>query len=166
MQTVRLAAGAAVTILLLALCAVLAGPSFSMRSLGPQGELGSGALPQFIVISAAVLAVCVFVQQIAAYRRRGAVAPAPGGEAPVEADPRRILTIGPVVLAMLAAYAFAWTAVGFLPASVAFMVALCLFLTPASHRTGQGIAIAIATSVLFCLGVWALFVHVLGVPLR
>ncbi|WP_029008217.1 tripartite tricarboxylate transporter TctB family protein [Azospirillum halopraeferens] len=171
MQTVRLAAGAAVTMLLLVLCAVLAGPSFGMRALGPQGELGSGALPQFIVVSVAVLAVVVFIQQVIAHRRRGggaspaAALPSDGDVAP-DADPRRVLTVGPAVLAMLAGYAYAWTEVGFLPASIVFLVLLSLFLMPAPQRTGRGIAVAAATAVLFCLGVWALFVHVLGVPLR
>lgn len=163
MPTIRLAAGAAVSLLLLALCALLAGPSFELPGAAPDGGIGAGALPRFVVVAVAVLAVAVFVQQVMAARAGRVVHADDGAD---EADPRRVLGLGAGVLVLLAGYAYGWTVAGFLPATIAFILALGLLLVPAESRTPRGLLVIAATAVLFSLGVWGLFVHILAVPLR
>lgn len=167
MANLRLAASAAVSVLLLALCSVLAGPAFEMPALGSRGGLGAGALPQFVVVSTALLAVVIFIQDFFAWKRRGDIDGAPEEAAKdSSADARRVVGIGTAVLVLLAVYVFVWRWIGFLPASIGFMAVLCMVLAPGASRTARGMVIAAVTSILFCTGVWALFVYVLMVPLR
>lgn len=165
MPNLRLGASAAVAILLLALCSVLAGPAFEMRTMGARDGIGAGALPQFVVVGTAVLSVIIFIQDFVAWWRQGDIGHA-AGQGAGSGSPQRILALGGTVLVLLAIYVFAWRWTGFLPASIGFMTALCVILAPTLSRTARGVAIAAVTSVLFCTAVWALFVHVLMVPLR
>lgn len=166
MSHLRLAASTLVTVLLLALCAVLAGPAFELTAYNYQGGIGAGGLPQFVVVSVALLAPLMFVQDVIRFRRTGHVSGGFDFEDGDGAEARRTAVLGSTVLVLLAGYAFLWRWIGFLPASILFMIVLCLVLAPADRRTVKGAATAIIFSLLFCVGVWALFVHVLAVPLR
>ncbi len=164
MQAIRLAASAAMTLILLAFVAILFSPSFAMPTGGPQVGLGRGALPQFCVVAAAILAVATFVRDAIAMRRTGSIV---GPMAISEStEPRRVVVIGFAALLMLVAYVTAWWLLGFLPASVAFLAATSLLLLPRERWNTRALIPVAATSVLFGVGVWALFVYVLQVPLR
>lgn len=164
MNTIRLAASAAVTLILLGLVALLAGPAFDMPATGRVTGIGSGALPQFCVIALAVLAVIIFARDLVSMRRSGAISgPAEFGEG---ADPRRVVWISLAVLVALSAYVWAWSVIGFAPASILFMIVMSLMLLPPERRTVRALAGVAAMGVLFGLGVWALFTYALQVPLR
>jgi hypothetical protein len=164
MQAIRFASSAAMTLVLLGFAALLFGPSFAMPALGAETGIGRGALPQFCVVAGAVLALVVFIRDLLSMRRSGAITGPSGLGA--DAEPRRVVTIGFLALLLLSAYVVAWAYVGFLLASIAFLVATSLMLLPREHWTARSLALVLATGVLFGVGVWALFVHVLQVPLR
>lgn len=164
MQSIRLAASAAMTLLLLAMVAVLWGPSFAMPAGSGTAGLGRGALPQFCVMAAAVLAVVVFARDLISHRRSGVITGA--SELGENTEPSRVVGIGLAALVMLAAFLGAWQWLGFLPATMAFVAATSLTLLPREHWTRRSLAVLAATSMLFSLGVWALFVYLLQVPLR
>ena len=164
MQLIRFAASAAMTLILLALVALLYGPSFAMPTAGVEIGLGRGALPQFCVVAGAILAVIIFAKDVVSMRRTGSIE---GPSALSEgADPRRVVIIGFSALVLLAAYLVAWAFIGFLPASIVFMIVLSLVLLPREHWNTRSLTLVSATGSLFGLGVWALFVYVLQVPLR
>ena len=166
MSHLRLAASTLVTVLLLALCALLVGPAFELAAYNGQGGIGAGGLPQFVVVSVALLSPLMILQDMIRFRRDGHISGGYDFEDGDRAEARRTALLGSTVLVLLAAYAFLWRWLGFLPASILFMIVLCLVLAPAERRTVKGTATAVLFSILFCVGVWALFVHVLAVPLR
>lgn len=164
MQSIRLAASVAMALLLLAMVAILYGPSFAMPAGSGTAGLGRGALPQFCVVAAAVLAVAVAIRDVLSQRRTGAITGAAVvGDA---TDPRRVVGIGLAALVMLAGFLLGWQWLGFLPAAMGFVAATSLMLLPRAHWEARNLRTLVATSVLFSLGVWALFVYVLQVPLR
>ena len=164
MQSIRFAASAAMTLIILALAALLYGPSFAMPTAGVDIGLGRGALPQFCVVAGAILAVVIFVKDVAAMRRTGSIeGPSGIGDG---VDPRRVVIIGFSALVLLAVYLIGWAFVGFLPASIVFMIVMSLVLLPRKHWNTRSLTLVLATGALFGLGVWALFIYVLGVPLR
>jgi hypothetical protein len=166
MSRLRLAASALATALLLVLCAILAAPAFELTAVNNRGGIGAGGLPQFVVVAVAILAPLAFLQDVLRFRRSGHITggfDAADGDA---AEARRTALLGSTVLVLLAAYTFTWRFAGFLPASIAFMSVLCLILLPAPQRRFKKAAFSVAFSAAFCVGVWALFVHLLGVPLR
>lgn len=164
MNQIRLAASAAVTLILLGFAALLWGPAFDMPTTGRVTGIGSGALPQFCIIAAAVLAILIFVRDLVAMRRSGAISgPADFGDG---ADPRRVVLISLAALAALSAYVAAWVAIGFPPATIGFLIVMSLMLLPRERWSLRSIVGVIAMGVLFGLGVWALFVYALQVPLR
>ncbi|MCD6679139.1 MAG: tripartite tricarboxylate transporter TctB family protein [Burkholderiaceae bacterium] len=164
MQTVRLAASALMTLLVLALCAVLWQPSFAMPTLSADVGLGRGALPQFCVLAALVLTVLMFVKDLLAWRATGAITGP--FEVADKAQPGRVVAVGGAALALLTAYVAAWGLLGFLPATIAFLLVVSALLLPAGQRSLRAATVLVATAVLFAIGVWALFVYVLEVPLR
>lgn len=166
MSHLRLAASTLVTVFLLALCALLVGPAFELTAYNSQGGIGAGGLPQFVVVSVALLAPLMFIQDVVRFRRTSHISGGFDFEDGDGAEARRTAFLGSTVLVLLAAYAFLWRWLGFLPASMLFMSVLCVVLAPKDRRTVRGIGTAIIFSILFCLGVWALFVYLLAVPLR
>ncbi len=162
MSKLRLAASAVVTVLLLALCAVLAAPAFQLPATSYQGGIGAGGLPQFTVLAVGILTPIMLIQDFLAYRRR---APEPGSPADAR-QARRTLVLGGIVFALLAAFVAAWQELSFLPAAIGFTAAMCAVLMPKERRTPAGYVVALAFSGVFCTGVWAVFVHLLAVPLR
>jgi hypothetical protein len=164
MQSIRLAASVAMALLLLAMVAILVGPSFAMPAGSGTAGLGRGALPQFCVVAAAVLALAVVIRDVLSKRRTGAITGA--AEIGETTDPRRVVGIGLAALVMLAGFLLGWQWLGFLPATMAFVAATGLMLLPRAHWKARSLLPLLATSVLFSLGVWALFVYVLQVPLR
>lgn len=165
MTSVQLAASAFVALFLVGLAVFLAPAAFELQAMGSRGGLGAGALPQFAVVVVPLLAVASLVADVLIYRRtRGFAADAAAG--PAAPSSRRVLGLGTTVLAMLVMLAGVWRFAGFPIASVAFMAVLATILMPASSRTPRGYAILAATTLFFCLGTWAFFVHVLMVPLR
>lgn len=164
MQLIRFAASAAMSLILLALAAFLYGPSFAMPTAGVEIGLGRGALPQFCVVAGAILAVIVFLKDAISLRRTGSIeGPQAIGDA---VDPGRVVVIGFSALVLLAAYLVAWAFIGFLPASIAFMIIMSMILLPRDYWNTRSLTLVFATGGLFGLGVWALFVYVLEVPLR
>ena len=95
------AASAAITLFLLGLCALLAGPAFDLPAFGRQGQLGPGALPRFVIIGTALFALASLAADLLPRKSRAAVLPTVSG---AEASSSRILTIGGAVLALLGAY--------------------------------------------------------------
>jgi hypothetical protein len=164
MQAIRFAASAAMTLIVLGLAGLLFGPSFEMPATGAEIGLGRGALPQFSVVAGAVLAIAIFVRDVVQMRRTGTI----HGPANVNAsaDSKRVVVIGLSALALLAAYVTAWAYVGFMGATIPFLLVMSLLLLPVSHWNARSLALVAATGLLFGLGVWALFVYVLQVPLR
>jgi hypothetical protein len=164
MQSIRLAASVAMTLLLLGFVVLLWGPSFAMPAGSGTAGLGRGAMPQFCMFAAAVLAVAVLVRDVLSYRRSGAITGVSEiGEA---TDPRRVAGIGLVTLALLAGFLVGWQWLGFLPAAMAFLAATSLLLLPRDHWHRRTLFPMVATSILFSFGVWAMFVYLLQVPLR
>jgi hypothetical protein len=168
MPRLRIAASLFVTFSLIALCLALVPSAFALAGLTPDGNIGAGALPQFVVVAVPLLSLAILVSDLVSYRKgRLDQVAAREGEADVtDADPRRVLVIGSLVLVLLAAYAAAWRLVGFPLASLAFMATMAFILAPQESRNLRGTIILAATTLVFCLGTWALFVHVLMVPLR
>jgi hypothetical protein len=164
MQSIRMAASAAMTLLLLGFSGLLFGPSFDMPTAGTSIGLGRGALPQFCVLAATVLSIAVFARDLIAYRRTGSIT-GPVGLSET-ADPRRVITIGFASLVLLVAFVFGWQWLGFLPAAITFVAITGLLLLPRERWQLPAITLVLGTSVLFGLTVWALFVYVLQVPLR
>jgi hypothetical protein len=164
MESIRFAASAAMTLIVLGFAALLWGPSFEMPALGAETGIGRGALPQFCVVAASVLVVIGFVRDVLSMRRQGAIAGPLGMSAAVE--PRRVVIIGFSALALLAGYVAAWAFIGFPLASIAFLLVASLMLLPRERWDLRSLSAVVATGVLFGLGIWALFVYVLQVPLR
>lgn len=164
MQLIRLAASIAIALLLLAMVALLWGPSFAMPAGSGTAGLGRGALPQFCVVAGAVLAVVILVRDVLSHRRTGAITGLT--ELGTSTEPRRVVGIGLAALVMLAAFVAGWQWVGFLPATMAFIATTSLALLPRSDWRPRTLSIVVATAGLFSLGVWALFVYLLQVPLR
>ncbi len=164
MRTVRFFASALSTLMLLGLCILLAPPAFELTTAGPQYGIGAGALLQFVIVATALLTVLMLIRDFIAWREDGAETATGEANTLDDADPMRV--IGVCVLALLAAHIALWAYAGFIAASVAFMAALSLILLPRDQWTASRLAIVAAMSVLFPVAVWALFVHVLMVPLR
>lgn len=164
MQAIRFAASVAMTLIILGFVVLLYGPSFAMPATGAETGLGRGALPQFCVIAGAIFAVAMFVRDVVSMRRRGAIH-GPLAVSPT-AESKRVVFVGLSALALLAAYVALWAYVGFLLASIAFLVASSLLLLPVEHWNARSLSVLLATGVLFGVGVWSLFVYVLQVPLR
>jgi hypothetical protein len=164
MQSIRIAASAAMTLLLLGFSGLLFVPSFDMPTAGTFIGLGRGALPQFCVLAATVLSIAVFARDLIAHRRTGSIT-GPVGLSET-ADPRRVITIGFASLVLLVAFVFGWQWLGFLPAAIAFVAITGLLLLPRERWQLPAITLVLGTSVFFGLTVWALFVYVLQVPLR
>lgn len=166
MHTVRFFASVLATAMLLGLCAILAPSAFELTTAGPQYGIGAGALPQFAIIATVVLSIVMVIDDFAAWRKHGDDGVSTEGEALEGADANRVVIIGACVLALLAAFIALWAYLGFIIASMAFVMALSLLLLPRADWTASKLAIIAAMSVLFPLAVWALFVYVLMVPLR
>jgi hypothetical protein len=164
MQTIRLAASALVTLIILGLAAILFAPSFAMPTIGAQVGLGRGALPQFCVLAGAILALGSFIRDVVEMRRKGSIVGLV--EVSETAEPRRVVLIGFAALLLLFGYVIAWRLLGFPAASVIFLVTTSLLLLPQDRWNARGLLAVAVTSVLFGTCVWALFVHVLQVPLR
>lgn len=163
MPVLNLVASIAVSVFLVGLCLVLAGPAFDLSSFGPNGGLQSGTLPQFVVIAVTVLAVISAVSDIVKWRagRRS-------GEVPVNtvAPVRQVVLIGGGVMAMLAAFVFTWRPLPFPLIAFVFFTVVGVILAPPPSRTLRGYGAIALTGLLFSGGVWLLFTSVLNVPLR
>jgi hypothetical protein len=164
MQAIRFAASAAMTLLVLGLAALLWSPSFQMPATGAEIGLGRGALPQFCVVAGAIFAIAIFIRDVVHMRRTGSIQGPSSLSA--SADSKRVVVIGLAALLLLAAYVTAWAYFGFLLSSIAYLIVTSLVLLPFGHWQVRSIAIVAAVGVLFGVGVWALFVYVLQVPLR
>ena len=159
----RLSASIAVSLFLVGLAAlVLWQPAFDLPRFGSKGQIGAGALPQLVLFLTIVLALLSAVTDVVLRVRRGPRAIAPAIAAPAS----RVLPIGFAILALLGLYLIGWQRIGFPIASAAFMAVASALLAPPSARNVRGYAIIVVTSVLFCVGVWLAFVHLLAVPLR
>ena len=166
----RLAASAVVTLFLLGLGAILAGPAFSLAALGRGGGLGAGALPQVVVVVVMVLACASLVSDLLEARRspsptRAELGPDLDG---VDAGPptATILLVGGGMLGLLIAYVALWRMVGFPIASVLFMAAASLLVAPREARRPAGLVLIAIVSAAFCIAVWLAFTQLLAVPLR
>lgn len=159
----RFAASLFMTVFLIGLCAVLAGPAFELQTFGHSGQIAAGALPQAVVIATIILAALSLAQDVLALARGRSLADAEGG---IDAPAAQLLGLGLGVLALLATYVVLWRYIGFPAASTAFMAATARALAPREARGLRGLAIIAVASVLFCVGVWLAFVHLLAVPLR
>lgn len=168
MEKMRIGASVFVALFLIALCIFLMPSAFALPTWGARGEIGAGALPQFVVVVVPIFAIAILTTDIMAYRRGQMNVPiVRDGEAEVaESDPRRVLGLGSLILLMLALYAVLWRYIGFPLASMAFMAAMALVFLPPESRNLRGITLMAITTLIFCVGTWTFFVHVLGVPLR
>lgn len=164
MHRVRLAASAAVTLILLGLAALLWAPAFALPASGRVNGIGPGALPQFSVVAIAALSAVIFVRDLLAMRRSGQIS---GASSFADgARPAKLVVMSLATLIALAAYLALWVEIGFPAASVLFLVALSLLLLPRERWSKRTLASVVAVSTGFGLGVWALFVYILQVPLR
>lgn len=152
-----------VTTFLVVFAGFLAGSAFNLPTYDARGGIAAGALPQFVVVAVIVLAIGSFVADLLRRVRYGGEADA---EVHFDASPTRVLTIGFAVLALLAVFLFAWPRLSFPVAASVFMTSLSLLLLPREQRTVRGVVFAVVTSIVFCIGVWLAFVHLLAVPLR
>lgn len=163
----RIAASVFVTIFLLCLCAVLAGPAFDLPAFDHRGNLAAGAAPRFVLIAVAGFSLASLAGDLLALRKNR-----PGGDGAPEdgagysADGREVLLIGGAVLGLLTLYVALWRFIGFPAASALFMLATSVVISPKSARTPVGFAIMAATAVIFSILVWLAFTRLLGVPLR
>ncbi|AUN93695.1 tripartite tricarboxylate transporter TctB family protein [Pseudazoarcus pumilus] len=164
MHSLRLAASAAVTLILLGLVALLWSPAFALPAAGRVNGIGPGALPQFSVVAIAALSVLIFVRDFVSMRRSGQISGA--SEFGEGADPRRVVGISLVTLLALSAYVALWAAIGFPVASILFLAVMSMVLLPRELRSTRAYVAIAVCSVAFGTGVWALFVYVLQVPLR
>ena len=163
----RFAASLFMTAFLIGLCAVLAGPAFDLQTFGRTGQIAAGALPQAVVVATIVLAALSMGEDVLALARRGPKGAAPPElEGGIDAPAGRVLGLGLGILALLTGYVVLWRYIGFPAASTVFMAAAATVLAPKEARGPRGLAIIAVTSVLFCVGVWLAFVHLLAVPLR
>lgn len=163
MPTLHLVASLGVSAFLLGLSVILAGPAFELTGLGPRGGLHAGALPQFVVVVVAVLAVISAVSDL---RRWWVTRSDASQQEEPFASPDQVLKVGGGVLALLALYVFAWRPLPFPLITMVFVALVSLIVAPPAARAPKGLAIIGLTSVLFSLGVWLVFTYVLKVPLR
>jgi hypothetical protein len=164
MDRLRLAASAAVTLILLGLVTVLWGPAFALPASGRVSGIGPGALPQFSVLAIAGLAVVIFVRDLIHMRKTGGISGASSfGDG---AEPLRVVFMSVATMLALGAYVTLWSFIGFPAASVIFLTFLSALLLPREQWSVRSLATLCAVSVGFGIGVWALFVYVLQVPLR
>lgn len=163
MPTLHLVASLLVSAFLVALAVILAEPAFELVSVGPRGGLQAGALPQFVVVLVAVLAVLSAAGDYVRWReaRNG-----DGVQEEAFASPRRVILVGGGVLILLAAYVFAWRPLPFPLITVVFVALVSWTIAPPAARTRKGYLVITLTSVLFSVGVWLVFTHLLKVPLR
>ena len=163
MPNLHFAASVAISLFLLALVAILAGPAFELAGFGDERGLQAGTLPQFVVVVVAVLALLSLLGDLLMWRRsrHGKIDP---GE-PVTSV-RDALVLGGGVLFLLAAYVFAWRPLPFPVVTTAFVVLVTLLIAPAAERRGRGLIRIGLASVIFSIGVWLVFTNVLQVPLR
>jgi len=164
MQQIRLVASFAMTLILIGLVVLLWEPSFAMQAGSRTAGLGSGALPRFCIVAVGVLAVAVLIRDVISYRRNGAIKG--NAEIDTETDPRRVLGIGLATLVLLAGFLIGWQLLGFLPSSMAFLATTSMLLLPKVRWTRHMLLPVLMTSILFSIGVWAIFVYLLQVPLR
>lgn len=163
MPNLHFAASALVSLFLLALVAVLAGPAFELPGFGDGRGLQAGTLPQFTVVVVAVLVILSLLGDFLVWRRgrRGEIDPG----RPV-ATAHDALILGGGVLLLLAGYVFAWRPLAFPVVTTAFVGLVTLLIAPARERRGRGLIRIGLMSILFSIGVWLVFVHILKVPLR
>lgn len=163
MPKLHLAASAVVTVFLLALVAILAGPAFELAGFGDGRGLQAGTLPQFVVVAVAVLSILSLLGDLLKWHleRRGEIDP---GEAVASAGDAFVLGGG--VLVLLAAYVFAWRPLPFPVVTIAFMSLVTLLIAPPAERRGRGLIRIALISVIFSGAVWLVFTHLLKVPLR
>lgn len=163
----RFAASLFMTVFLTGLAVVLAGPAFDLQTFGRTGQIAAGALPQAVVVATIVLAALSLGEDVLARLRGGTAGGEPEAEDGLDSAPAiQVLGLGLGILALLAGYVFLWRHVGFPAASSVFMAAAAALLAPKGARGVKGFAIIAITAVLFCVGVWLAFVHLLAVPLR
>ena len=161
----RFAASLFMTAFLVGLAAFLAGPAFSLQTFGRSGQIAAGALPQAVVVATIVLALLSFAGDALTLARHGSAGLA-AGEGGIDAPAARVLGLGLGILVLLGGYVVLWRYIGFPAASTVFMAVAATVLAPPEARGVRGLAIIGLTSVLFCVGVWLAFVHLLAVPLR
>ncbi|WP_209427950.1 tripartite tricarboxylate transporter TctB family protein [Pararhodobacter sp. SW119] len=153
------AASAFVTLFLMGLCILLAGPAFEMRAFGRSGSIDAGALPQAVVVVVAVLAILAFSSDAFDHFRGRAE----GGSS---TRGMTVLLIGGAVLLLLAGFLALWSRLAFPIAAAAFMTSTSLLIAPPETRNLRGYTTIVVVSVAFSLGVWLAFTYLLGVPLR
>lgn len=164
MQRIRLAASGLMALIILALATLLFKPSFALPTGGAEVGLGGGALPQFCVIAGAILAAASFIRDVVVMIRTDSIVGSVEISEPTE--PRRIVLVGIAAFALLVAYVITWLLLGFLIASIMFLAAMSFLLLPRGSWNPRTILLLLANSVFFGVGVWALFIYVLQVPLR
>jgi len=161
--TLHFVASLIVSLFLICLCVILAGPAFEMQSFGPRGGLQAGTLPQFVVIVVIVLAALSAVSDFwtwyTARRDQRDLGPA-------IAPARRVVLVGGGVMLLLAAYVFAWRPLPFPLITMVFVALVSGIIAPPSARTARGTITIGLTAVLFSIGVWLVFTYALKVPLR
>ena len=128
------------------------------------GTLGPGYFPKVVlgclIVASGSLAVRLVIRAIAAHRpRTDAVA---GGE-----DPRtfyqKYRLVGLVFVAFFF-YLYGMKWVGFLPATMVFMIGTMWLLAPADRNWGTA-RVVLITSILFTYGLYAMFTHGFNVML-
>lgn len=165
MPIVRLAASTLLTLIFLGFCVLLWKPSFALATMSTSSGLGSGAFPQFCIISAAVLSVVTFSRDVLRHIKRGHFV---DGEGELDTqDPTKVVILGIGALMLLVGYVSLWLAFGFLISTILFLITMSMVLIPGELRTSRKAYLSIIiTGVLFGVICWATFVYVLGVPLR
>ena len=150
-----------VALVLLSLCAILFQPAFELPAIDSRGIISAGAIPRFVILIIVILSLTMFVQDMATWVRVRC-----SDSDKDAATPRQALVIGAPTLIILTAYIFSWRQLNFLFTTIIFFIILSSLLAGRRTLTRRGLTVLCVTATLFCTGVWALFVHVLKVPLR
>lgn len=162
MPTLHFVASLVVSFFLIGLSALLAGPAFELENFGPRGGLQAGTLPQFVVVVVIVLAALSaagdFWNWRASRRNRH--------EGEAIAPVRQVVLVGGGVLALLAAYVFAWRPLPFPLITIVFVMLVSAIIAPPGARGPRGLSIIGLFSLLFSVAVWLIFTYALKVPLR
>lgn len=167
MNAMRFYATCLITVILLSLCALLAGPTMQMLAGYNDMGVGPGVMPAISLAGVGLITVYIFFSELRRFLRlRGTPEDPQKAVETLGLPVRPFITRSVIAIALLWVYVVLWQQTGFIPATLVFTIGLGLSALPAGERTKKRVLRLVGVLGSFSVAVWWVFAYLLEVNLR